>query len=750
MKYRNGRTAPGRAASATILTLAITGWLSFACGTAPGDAADTSTSASELSLVTVTVNLNDVHQTIDGFGVAQPGGDQNQIPPQFSAPWLSTYPEPTRSHIMDLAFSEVKGIGLTILRMRAEGMMEPAPGVWNDVDPAQAWVMQEAVARGPVKLIASVWSPPAWMKDNNSTLGGRCANTGAACFLDSECRQSGQFNACLPGRLLGSRFQNYADFLSHFAGPWAAANGVDIYALSFANEPDSGIHTWDSCQWSSNDIATFLSNHLGPTFAASQIATKVIVPESSSWDPAEPLMSATYANQSARNRVDIVAGHLYGGNPAQPFQTALNRGKRVWQTETSQRHNIWDIESALAWGKDIHDGLTGAQISAWLWFIMFAGEADTEVGGLIGAIPWGGAKASPSFFVLGNYSKFVRPGFVRIGATSTGMLDVSAYRDPTSDQVVVVAINRNAQALNVKFNLLGSTTARTMTQYITSASQSLQRQRPIPIGSTMQIPGHSIVTYVSSAQGVNRTSDILWHNVATGEFAEWIMANGQVAASIPLYTEPAEWQVQGIGDFNGDGTSDVLWRNVNTGEFTEWFMANGQVVAPEVHLFAEPAEWQVQGIGDFNGDGTSDILWRNVNTGEFAEWLMTFGHVGASIPLYTEPAEWRVQGIGDFNGDGSSDILWRNVNTGQFAEWLMVDGHVGTAITLYTEPAEWQVQGIGDFNGDGTSDVLWRNVNTGELTEWLMANGQVVAPEVHLFAEPAQWQVQGIGDLDGR
>ena len=118
-------------------------------------------------------------------------------------------------------------------------------------------------------------------------------------------------------------------------------------------------------------------------------------------------MSKTYATPSARDRVDIVAGHLYGGNPAQPFQKALNLGKRVWQTETSQRHNIWNMESALGWEKDIHDGLTGAQISAWLWFILFGGAADTEVGELIGSLPGGGVKASPLFFTLGNFSRVV-------------------------------------------------------------------------------------------------------------------------------------------------------------------------------------------------------------------------------------------------------------------------------------------------------------------------------------------------------
>ena len=195
------------------------------------------------------------------------------------------------------------------------------------------------------------------------------------------------------------------------------------------------------------------------------------------------------------------------------------------------------------------------------------------------------------------------------------------------------------------------------------------------------------------------SSDILWRNTTTNQFVEWLMSDGEVGASVTLFTEPAAWHVQGTGDFNGDGTDDILWRNVDTGEFVEWLMSNGNVAA-NIPLFTEPAEWQVQGIGDFNGDGTSDILWRNVNTGQFAEWLMSNGGVGSVITLFTEPAEWQVQGIGDFNGDGSSDILWHNVNTGEFSEWLMVNGGVGASIPLFTEPAEWHVQGIGDFNGD--------------------------------------------------
>jgi hypothetical protein len=77
------------------------------------------------------------------------------------------------------------------------------------------------------------------------------------------------------------------------------------------------------------------------------------------------------------------------------------------------------------------------------------------------------------------------------------------------------------------------------------------------------------------------------------------MVNGQVGAALELFAEPAEWQVQGTGDFNGDGTSDILWHNVNTGMFSEWLMVNGQV-GTALELFAEPAEWQIQRVGDFN------------------------------------------------------------------------------------------------------------------------------------------------------
>jgi len=101
---------------------------------------------------------------VGSFGTAQGGTDYTSI--------LYNWPEPQRSQIVDLGFSQASGIGLTILRSQITPALESFPGFWSYKDDAQVWLMKEAVKRGPVQVIASVWSPPAWMKDSGTTRGG--------------------------------------------------------------------------------------------------------------------------------------------------------------------------------------------------------------------------------------------------------------------------------------------------------------------------------------------------------------------------------------------------------------------------------------------------------------------------------------------------------------------------------------------------------------------------------------------------
>src|SRR5881392_3830045 len=227
-------------------------------------------------------------------------------------------------------------------------------------------------------------------------------------------------------------------------------------------------------------------------------------------------------------------------------------------------------------------------------------------------------------------------------------------------------------------------------------------------------------------------SDVLWRNSATGEDYVWLM-NGLTitrGGSLTTVDDPA-WQIQGTGDFDGDGKADILWRNAVTGENYIWLM-NGLSIASSGSVnFVDPASgWQVQGIGDFDGDGRDDILWRNLSTGENYIYLMN-GWAIASGGLIRTVADqaWQVKGIGDFDGDGRADILWRNSSTGQNYIYAMNGLTIASEDYLRTVADQaWQVKGIGDFDGDGKADILWRNTATGEDYAYFM-NGSVIASE---------------------
>src|SRR5436190_1882044 len=187
-------------------------------------------------------------------------------------------------------------------------------------------------------------------------------------------------------------------------------------------------------------------------------------------------------------------------------------------------------------------------------------------------------------------------------------------------------------------------------------------------------------------------SDVLWRNSATGEDYVWLM-NGLTitrGGSLTTVGDPA-WQIQGTGDFDGDGKADILWRNAVTGENYIWLM-NGLSIASSgsVNIVDPDSGWQVQGIGDFDGDSRDDILWRNSSTGENYIYVMNGLTIASEGYLRTALDQaWQVKGVGDFDGDGKADILWRNTVTGEDYAYFMngsviaSEGSLNTAADLY-------------------------------------------------------------------
>ncbi|MBF2028381.1 MAG: tandem-95 repeat protein [Oscillatoriales cyanobacterium C42_A2020_001] len=180
--------------------------------------------------------------------------------------------------------------------------------------------------------------------------------------------------------------------------------------------------------------------------------------------------------------------------------------------------------------------------------------------------------------------------------------------------------------------------------------------------------------------------DFLWRYYGdvpgfTGTNGFWLLDNGTVTTFFPINPEPdLTWQIRGMGNFDGGvGKPDILWHNPITGALRVWFLDdayNVTAVAPIDRPIA--GGWQIQALGDFNGDGNTDLIWR---LNDFnAIWYMNQTSVAGIAEIIGEPnVNKRIQGAGDFNSDGSPDLLWRNFATGENEVWLM-EGTSRTAI----------------------------------------------------------------------
>jgi phospholipase C len=238
-------------------------------------------------------------------------------------------------------------------------------------------------------------------------------------------------------------------------------------------------------------------------------------------------------------------------------------------------------------------------------------------------------------------------------------------------------------------------------------------------------------------------ADILWHDTS-GNLAIWEM-NGTTLlnpSATGLGAVPTAWSVVGTGDFNGDGSADILWRNTTTGDMAIWEMNGTTILNPSATGVGTVAtNWNVVGVGDFNGDGKADILWQNTSNGNLAIYLMN-GTTVTSSATFANPGAYSVVGIGDFNGDGKSDILLRD-GSGDIAIWEMN----GTTITNVNSAgvgnlsSVWSVAETGDFNGDGMSDILWRDTS-GDIAIWFM-NGTTLSSSAGLGTISTTFTIQG-------
>ncbi|HVQ90126.1 MAG TPA: discoidin domain-containing protein, partial [Mycobacteriales bacterium] len=306
-------------------------------------------------------------------------------------------------------------------------------------------LLRQALALNPaLKVIATPWSPPAWMKTNQSLIGGRLIDDPAI-------------------------YAAYARYFVRFVQAYAAA-GVPIYAVTPQNEPQnrnpSGYPGMDLPL--AQEIK--LIEALGPALRAARLPTRILGYDHN-WsehpndvastppgeDPQTEYPTDLLRSPAAR-WVAGIAYHCYSGEPSR--QTELHAkfpGTGIWFTECSGSHGPTDppaqvFSDTLKWhARNLVLGVTrnwGQTVVNWNLALDPAGGPHNggcgTCSGVVTVGPGQTVTANAEYYTLGHLSRFVRPGAVRIASTSfgttgwNGQIMDAAFRNPDGSTALVV------------------------------------------------------------------------------------------------------------------------------------------------------------------------------------------------------------------------------------------------------------------------------------------------------------------------
>ncbi len=406
-----------------------------------------------------TVDWNDVYQRIDGFGASSAWN------PSWSTTqgnmFFATNVSGTGTSLDGTTNFSFNSIGLSLLRTRI------APGGTT----VESNIMVMAQARG-AKVWSTPWSPAANFKSNGNVNGGSIVGT-------------------------TNTYLAYASQLAAYVVSMKTLWGINLYALSVQNEPDANVTTYDSCNWTAQQIHDFLPYLSSALTASNMTSTKIMLPESQNWQDPASLAVTAMTDSATSNLVSIIADHNYDGATGPASLTKNSYGKALWETEVALLNGSdSSITNAVYYAGRIHLFMTVAQANAWhYWWLVAGGTAGNEGLADTNGVP------TKRMYALGQFSRFVRPGFNRVGTTGTGDAQVSAYKDATTPGFAIVAVNPDSTAISQTFTLTNFN-ANTVTPWMTTSNLSLVQQSSVSINNqsfTYTLPALSIVTFVGSA-----------------------------------------------------------------------------------------------------------------------------------------------------------------------------------------------------------------------------------------------------------
>ncbi|OQB70237.1 MAG: Glucuronoxylanase XynC precursor [Bacteroidetes bacterium ADurb.Bin139] len=398
-------------------------------------------------LPTIHVDTSQKFQQIDGFGFSLTGGSAKLL-------WGMT--AEARTEVLEELFgvageAGVAGdaIGTSYLRLSLGSSdldeytfsynSTPGDVDMNDFDLGYDRrylipVLKSILEINPhIRLMASPWSAPVWMKTNNSTIGGR---------------------------LKTEYYQAYALYFVKYVQQMKA-EGIVIDAVTVQNEPLHGGNN-PSMEMSPAEQAEFIKNYLGPAFAANNIETKIVIYDHNCDRPDYPL--TVLADEEAYGYIDGTAFHLYGGDiSAMSTVHDAHPDKSLYFTEQwigAPGNFAGDVQWHMR--EVIIGSMRNWSKVALEWNL--ASDPKTGIhtpGGCttcLGAITIDGNKVTrnPAWYIIAHAAKFVRPGSVRVESAYSGNPDdLPNVAFLTPDNTVVLLIMNNidrTQTFNTDIN----------------------------------------------------------------------------------------------------------------------------------------------------------------------------------------------------------------------------------------------------------------------------------------------------------
>ncbi len=425
-----------------------------------------------------------------------------------------------------------------------------------------------------IKIIGTVWSPPAWMKVNRSITDTKSSAIRAGGYGNNNNRVDPEY------------FPHFCQWMVEYVR-LHDRQGVPFYAVSPGNEVQFS-QSFESCVWDGRDFAVIVVMLRERLDAEGYGHVKIFGPETMTSHLYEggtgSYVKAVRDNPQALKALDVFATHGYeDGVKAEMSATSSRRfweliadtGKPFWITEGGTGDHDWPAPIQKGVGNALHNALVAGNCSAFVpWQIT---ESRKSIHALMVMSTY-----TPKTYTAMHYTKFIRPGARRIDARpGFGAVQLGAFLHKKDGDLAIVALNPSDQEQTLSLTFRNLEGLASLKVYRTSASESLAEVDEVAVAgdkTVFPMVPQSIVTFSGK---VSRTRPPAARSRQAAEVADFdrqrifrLAEEALSTAPISITRFPAPLSAGGPHDFYSNG--DYWWPDPNEPDGLPYVRRDGQ------------------------------------------------------------------------------------------------------------------------------------------------------------------------------